>query len=256
MDNRITQYLPRLPYWGNLTEAERDAVARHAVIRRYPAGSVLHSGGSACLGMIFVLGGSLRTYLLSEEGREITLFRLAAGDPCVLSAACVVSQLTFDTQMEAETDCDLLIVGAAVFKRLTEENIYVRCFLYELATERFSSVMWTMQQILFEKVDRRLAAFLLSESEKAGRLLRHLAGKLQAHDARGDRPADQLGPRGRRPHAQALLRRRPRRAPPRRRAAQKPGGAPENLTEIPRPARGINFFRKCDLVTDKRPKMR
>ena len=149
MDNRITQYLPRLPYWGNLTEAERDAVARHAVIRRYPAGSVLHSGGSACLGMIFVLGGSLRTYLLSEEGREITLFRLAAGDPCVLSAACVVSQLTFDTQMEAETDCDLLIVGAAVFKRLTEENIYVRCFLYELATERFSSVMWTMQQILF-----------------------------------------------------------------------------------------------------------
>lgn len=170
MDNRITQYLPRLPYWGNLTEAERDAVARHAVIRRYPAGSVLHSGGSACLGMIFVLGGSLRTYLLSEEGREITLFRLAAGDPCVLSAACVVSQLTFDTQMEAETDCDLLIVGAAVFKRLTEENIYVRCFLYELATERFSSVMWTMQQILFEKVDRRLAAFLLSESEKAGSL--------------------------------------------------------------------------------------
>ena len=167
MEN-IAQHLPRLPYWGDLTDAERDAVARHAVVRHYPKGSVIHSGGSACLGMICVLHGSLRTYLLSEEGREITLFRLETGDPCVLSAACVVSQITFDTQMEAETDCDLLIVGAAVFKKLTEENIYVRCFLYELATERFSAVMWTMQRILFEKVDRRLADFLLSESEKTG----------------------------------------------------------------------------------------
>ena len=115
MEN-IAQHLPRLPYWGDLTDAERDAVARHAVVRHYPKGSVIHSGGSACLGMICVLHGSLRTYLLSEEGREITLFRLETGDPCVLSAACVVSQITFDTQMEAETDCDLLIVGAAVFK--------------------------------------------------------------------------------------------------------------------------------------------
>ena len=249
MDNRITQYLPRLPYWGNLTEAERDAVARHAVIRRYPAGSVLHSGGSACLGMIFVLGGSLRTYLLSEEGREITLFRLAAGDPCVLSAACVVSQLTFDTQMEAETDCDLLIVGAARVQKADRGEHLRAVLLYELATERFSSVMWTMQQILFEKVDRRLAAFLLSESEKAGSLevrMTHEEIARQINSAR-EVVARML---------KRLLRRRPRRAPPRRRAAQKPGGAPENLTEIPRPARGIYFFRKCDLVTDKRPKMR
>lgn len=174
MEN-IQTYLSHLPYWGDLNEAERKAVAQHAVVRHYAKGSILHSGGgNACLGMIYVLHGRLRTYLLSEEGREITLFRLEAGDPCVLSAACVVSQLTFDTQMEVETDCDLLIVGAAVFKKLTEENIYVRCFLYELATARFSTVMWTMQQILFEKVDRRLAAYLLAESEKTGSLELHV----------------------------------------------------------------------------------
>lgn len=170
----IQNHLARLPYWADLSAAEREAVAQHAVVRHYPKGSIIHSGGSACLGMILVLSGKLRTYLLSEEGREITLFRLEAGDPCVLSAACVVSQLTFETQMEAEADCELLIVGAAVFKKLTEENIHVRCFLYELATARFSTVMWTMQRILFEKVDRRLAAYLLAESEKTGSLTLHV----------------------------------------------------------------------------------
>lgn len=116
--------------------------------------------------MTYVLKGRVRTYLLSEEGREITLFRLEQGDPCVLSAACVVSQITFDTQMEAEQDCDLLVIPSAVFQRLTEENIYVKCFVYELMTERFSSVMWTMQQILFAKIDQRLAGFLLQEYDR------------------------------------------------------------------------------------------
>lgn len=64
----------------------------------------------------------------------------------MLSAACVISQITFDTFMEE--DCDLLVILAA-FRQLTEENIYVKCFTYELMTKRFSSVMWTMQQILF-----------------------------------------------------------------------------------------------------------
>ena len=118
--------------------------------------------------MLFVLSGEIRTYLLSEEGREVTLFRLYPGELCVLSASCVISQITFDTQMTAGMDTDVLIIPANVIAALKEKNLYVRCFLYELATKRFSDVMWAMQQIMFKGLDRRLAEFLLAEAERTG----------------------------------------------------------------------------------------
>lgn len=156
----------QLPFWEKLLEEQKESVMRSGRVRHYEKGSILFGSGSVCLGMVSVLRGSIRVSLLSEEGREITLFRLEQGDPCVLSAACVISQITFDTCMTAEQDCDLLVIGAGVFGRLAEENIYVKCFMYELMTKRFSSVMWTMQQILFAGMDQRLAGFLVKEYDR------------------------------------------------------------------------------------------
>ena len=158
-----------LPYWNSLSEDEKTFVRAHSAVHAYQKGALIHSGGCECLGMLLVLRGEIRTYILSEEGREITLFRLRKGDPCVLSASCVVEQITFDTQMTAETDCELLVVNSASFEKLTSQNIYVRCFMFELLCERFSSVMWTMQMILFKGYDRRLAAFLTEEYDRTGR---------------------------------------------------------------------------------------
>ncbi len=167
-ESQVSDMFSTLSFWEHLEDVQKEYTADHAVIRYYEKGSMIYSGGSICLGMACVLEGSIRVYLLSEEGREITLFRLEQGDPCVLSAACVISQITFDTHMEAEQDCALLVIPAAVFRQLTEENIYVKCFMYELMTERFSSVMWIMQQILFAGLDRRLAGFLVREYDRIG----------------------------------------------------------------------------------------
>ena len=156
----------QLPFWKDLTERERETVQRSAVTRRYEKGALIHDGGSECLGLVLVLSGELRTYLLSDEGREITLFRLYPNDLCVLSASCVISQISFDTQMTARQDTEVLIIPPNITALLKEQNISVRCFLYEQATERFSEVMWAMQQILFKGLDQRLAAFLVEECER------------------------------------------------------------------------------------------
>ena len=145
-----------------------DTMRRSAFIRHYEKGAFVHSNDVECLGMLFVLSGEIRTYLLSEEGREVTLFRLYPGQLCVLSASCVISQITFDTQMTAGMDTDVLIIPANIIAALKEKNLYVRCFLYGLATKRFSDVMWAMQQIMFKGLDRRLAEFLLAEAERTG----------------------------------------------------------------------------------------
>ena len=164
MERTLTQ----LPFWLSLTEHEMETLRRSAFVRHYEKGAFVHSSDNECLGMMFVLSGEIRTYLLSEEGREVTLFRLYPGELCVLSASCVISQITFDTQMTAGMDTEVLIIPANVIAVLKEQNLHVRCFLYELATKRFSDVMWAMQQIMFKGLDRRLADFLLAEAERTG----------------------------------------------------------------------------------------
>ena len=159
--------LSGLPFWGQLSTSQRAEVAEMTYTRLYSKGSIVGCG-SNCLGLIQVLRGGTRVYLLSPEGREVTLYRLGVGDCCVLTASCVMSQITFETNMVAEEETELLILPAHTFSRLTGENIHVRCCMYELATRRFSAVMFSLQQVLFARFDRRLASFLLSEAERTG----------------------------------------------------------------------------------------
>lgn len=165
---KMESVLERLPFWKLLTDSEKELVRQNAVIRLYKKGTPVYSSERECLGMLFVMQGEMRAYLLSEEGREVTLFRIYPNDLCVLSASCVISQISFDTQMSAQKDTEVLIIPPNIVLLLKEKNLSVRCFLYELATKRFSDVMWAMQQILFKRLDQRLALFLMQESQRLG----------------------------------------------------------------------------------------
>lgn len=165
---KMESVLERLPFWKLLTDSEKELVRQNAVIRLYKKGTRVYSSERECLGMLFVMQGEMRTYLLSEKGREVTLFRIYPNDLCVLSASCVISQISFDTQMSAQKDTEALIIPPNIVLFLKEKNLSVRCFLYELATKRFSDVMWAMQQILFKRLDQRLALFLMQESQRLG----------------------------------------------------------------------------------------
>lgn len=162
-----TEQLHALPFWNDLTREEQLAAEGSIYVRTCEAGSLIHAGDQECLGLIFVCSGRIRTYLFSPEGREITLYRLKKGDTDVLSASCVVNQITFDTQMVAETNCRLLVLPAHLLSQLRDNNLRIRSFIYEQLTERFSDVMWTMQQMLFLRLDERLAGYLISESDGA-----------------------------------------------------------------------------------------
>lgn len=160
MNDRLQAALAELPFWPNLTEPQRELARRGARLTQYERGALVHGCDGQCLGMIRVQSGRLRACMLSDDGREITLYRLTDGDACVLAAACVIRQITFEVQLVADAPTELLILGAHVFQQLTAENIYVECCMYRLATERFSDVMWAMQQLLFTSFDKRLAQYL------------------------------------------------------------------------------------------------
>jgi CRP/FNR family transcriptional regulator len=153
-----------LTFWDKITENQQTFLLENSFHTKYRKKDTLNSGDQDCYGVIIVKSGNLRVYMLSDEGKEITLFRLDAGEVCILSSSCVLNTLSFDVHLCAESDCDLIHVSAPAFQKVVSNNIYAECFTYKLATERFSLVMWTMEQILFTSFDKRLAGFLLDES--------------------------------------------------------------------------------------------
>ena len=128
----------------------------------------MHQGTLDCIGVHLLKKGQLRVYTMSEDGREVTLYRLFADDVGILSAPCVLESLTFDVHVDAEEDTEALLIKSPTFRKLSDGNINVRCYGYQMATSRLSDMLWKMQQVLFFSADRRLAIFLLEESAKNG----------------------------------------------------------------------------------------
>ena len=155
------------PFWEELLERDKDYICQNTLAMSYPKGSNIH-GGYECAGVFLVRSGCLRVYMLSEDGKEITLYRLHAGDMCMLASSCVLQSITFDISIDAEENSECYVIDGTAFALVSERNPKVKIFALETAVSRFSDVMWVMQQILFMSMDRRLAIFLLDESARLG----------------------------------------------------------------------------------------
>lgn len=151
------------PFWDNLNQKEKEILYNNAFLLQYAKGTLVHDGNHDCVGILLVKKGQLRTYILSPDGREVTLYRLFKGDVCILSTSCILDAITFDVFVEAQEDTEVIAINAPAFQQISKQNIYVKCYSYELASIRFSDVMWKMQQILFMGADKRLAIFLHDE---------------------------------------------------------------------------------------------
>ena len=161
-----------LPFFDRLCEDDRKALLASAVMARFQKGETVHDG-SHCTGVILLKSGSLRVYMLSEEGKEITLYRLFAGEVCILTASCALDRITFDVFVDAEEDTEAVVIGGCAFAEVAERVPEAKIFALEGAVTNFSDVMWVFEQILFMSMDRRLAIFLCDEAAKGdGTLIR------------------------------------------------------------------------------------
>ena len=152
------------PVWSKLTPAQQDKIAATIVPRTLGKDAVLHNGSMDCAGLVLIKSGQLRAYILSEEGREITLYRLFDRDICLFSASCVMRSIQFEIMISAEKESEVYIIPPYIYKQLMEESAPMANYANELMATRFSEVMWLIEQIMWKSVDKRLADFLLSES--------------------------------------------------------------------------------------------
>lgn len=157
-----------LTFWNEITEEEQEMIIQNTAVVKYKQGQNIYNAQQECVGVLLIKKGELRTYILSEEGKEVTLYRLGEGDVCILSASCILKNITFDVHVDAEKDSEVLLINSPAYSALSQKNIYVEAFTLRLTADRFSDVMWAMEQILFMSFDRRLAIFLLDETAKTG----------------------------------------------------------------------------------------
>ena len=168
MNEKKEEILRKKSFWEHLTEIQKELLLRESRIVRYQAGDSIYSSVRECLGAVFILEGIMRIYLLSDEGKEVTIYRLRDGDCCILAASCVLSAITFDVEIEAQTECAALVIPAGLLAAMSRENVYMDNFMYKEAAKRFSDVVEALQQMIFLSLTQRVVSFLLDESAKTG----------------------------------------------------------------------------------------
>lgn len=164
-----TFFKETLMFWKDLNEAQKSMVQSSMVLKQFEAGESMRSGSENCSGLFLLESGQVRAYIISEEsGKEITLYRLFDRDVCIFSASCMMKNIAFDIYVEVEKRTRAFLIPISVFKKLADSSMAVMAFTNELMASRFSEVMWIMEQALFMRFDKRLALFLLEQSNIEG----------------------------------------------------------------------------------------
>lgn len=149
------------PFVKGFEEDEKNQLIDNCRLRAFKKGDVVHDGETDCTGVVGIIEGRVKTFMLSSKDKEIALFRLLPNDVCILSASCMMNNIVFDIHVSAEEDSRILVINAEYFEALTKKNARAEKFRNDIIAMRFSEVMWLVEQIMFKRMDQRIAGFLL-----------------------------------------------------------------------------------------------
>ena len=176
------EFAEYIPFWSKLTKEQQQRIADLIEFRQIKKGTHIHDSSADCLGLVIVRSGQLRAYILSDDGREITISRLTQYDVSLLSASCVMPDMQFNVMIEAEKDSEFWSVPACMFRNLVDESLAVSNYSRNLLSSNFSELMWLMEQIMWKSFDKRLANFLLEETRlEETNVLKITHEKIAAH---------------------------------------------------------------------------
>jgi CRP/FNR family transcriptional regulator len=157
------------PIMQRLTAEQQEALRNGVVVRHITKGTIVHRGSMDCLGLLVMRSGQLRAHIANDEGREITLYRLFERDVCLFTASCIMRSIQFDIIITAEKDSEVWIIPPKLYKSLMEQSAVLANYTAEIMGSRFTEVMWLIEQIMWKSLDKRLASFLIGESDIEGK---------------------------------------------------------------------------------------
>lgn len=161
---RLVQALPILAHAdpGLLREFQQAAT-----FMRIPAGHDVFVEGDRVDAIALLISGVVRVYKIGETGREITLYRFGNGESCILTANAILSQKNFPAVATVEKEAEAVMIPAEAFRDWVRRYDLWREFVFDLLSERLSTVMAVVEEVAFRRMDTRLASFLLERSRRA-----------------------------------------------------------------------------------------
>ena len=153
-----------LPFWKNLSDNDREILLNGVNTQSYNIGSVFYHGSEECSGVRIVKSGRLRVFISSQNGKEMTIYRLFDRDFCMMSIACMLKNINFGVNLETETDCEIIKIPHEIYRNLLDSNNAVKNFTLDIVASKFTDVMWLFEQLVFSNIEKRLATVLLEQS--------------------------------------------------------------------------------------------
>ncbi|MEG0806012.1 MAG: Crp/Fnr family transcriptional regulator [Lachnospiraceae bacterium] len=167
-------YEETLMVWEKLDSKTKKEMIEQSRIQSFSKDEILHAGREDCSGLFLLHSGRIRAYIVTEEGKEITLFRLVEGEVCVFSASCMLKNISFDVWISAETEVVTAILPSLLYDKINSENPLIANFTNEIVNSRMSDVMWILEKVLFMRFDKRLAEFLYEQAALEGSDVLHI----------------------------------------------------------------------------------
>ena len=158
MDKRTA--LQEFGFYVNAPGNVQNEMASAATHVQLSQGDYFVREGSACPQFALLVSGSLRVFKVGENGREITLYHVNAGQTCLANLLCALLDISSPASAVAETVLDVLIMPAASFRRWVRELDTMRTFVFQTIASRFIDLMTLLEEITFRKLDKRLADYL------------------------------------------------------------------------------------------------
>ncbi|ETX15591.1 Crp/Fnr family transcriptional regulator [Roseivivax halodurans JCM 10272] len=154
--------LRRLP--GDI---RRDLIAGSQVVE-VPEGTQIFAPGQSADNLLLLLEGTVRVQQKSETGREVFLYRVHAGESCVLTTACMLAFEDYAADGIAETDVRAVAIPRATFDAMVARSPIFRRFVFTAYSRRITDLFTLIDDIVFQRMDVRLAARLLELADAAG----------------------------------------------------------------------------------------
>lgn len=149
-----------LPFWNRLSALDQKIIVENSREILYEKDYLILSDEN--YGFLIVKDGKFRVYIMNE-GKEITLYRLYQYDMCFLSANCIFNSINFEVMLKTEEKSIAIWIPSNIYKNIMSKYVCVSNYTNELMANRFSEVMWLLNQVLYKKMDQRVATFLLEE---------------------------------------------------------------------------------------------
>jgi len=131
---------------------------------RIPAGRDVFVEGDMADAIALLISGVVRVYKIGETGREITLYRFGLGESCILTANAILSKRSFPAIATVEEDAEAVMIPADAFRDWVKRYDPWRKFVFDLLSDRLSTVMAVIDEVAFQRMDKRVASWLLHQA--------------------------------------------------------------------------------------------